>query len=56
VPNAEVAIRIAVAVWEPIYGVANIEHEVISESGSSRSPLPLLVITGMALIAARRHE
>jgi hypothetical protein len=27
VPTAEVAIRIAVAVWEPIYGAANIERQ-----------------------------
>jgi len=27
VPTAEVAIRIAVAVWEPIYGTSNIERQ-----------------------------
>lgn len=27
VPNAETAIRIAVAVWEPIYGADNIERQ-----------------------------
>jgi hypothetical protein len=27
VPNAETAIKIAVAVWEPIYGKKNIEEE-----------------------------
>ena len=27
IPNAEVAVRIAIAVWEPIYGAANIERQ-----------------------------